>query len=429
MDNVIRIIEKLKSTSSRKCKEQILANNKDNKDFLQVMNFVYNPYVTTGIGRKKLDKFMSTSVDSLPEFSWEALINRFTNTTGTDNDCMDAVSFVQASQAPDIVADIICKTLTIGVTAKTLNKVYGDDFIPVIGCMLGTDIHKVSDKYKTGAFVVTEKLDGQRKYIVKDTDGTTTIYSGRNGMLDNDYPEIHKEAELLPAGYVYDGEMLADGDYKDSIALRQATNSICAKNGPKTGVSLHVFDMVPIEDYKKGFSNTMCVTRKNSLTSVLNNLNLKHIVKVPVLGILYDCNKEDMDAAAQKIWEKHGEGIMLNRADAPFEMKRVNHLLKVKYAESYDLRVIGFKEGTDGTKNEGLLGALVVSYKGFEVNVGSGLDQEAREHIWNNKEIYLGKICEVRTFGESTNNATGNLSLNSPIFMGWRNDKDKADFE
>lgn len=431
MVSVFEIIESLQATSSRNEKEAILQRHSDNEDFKKVMKFVYDPYVTTGIGRKKLGKFLDSCTAAPIPYTWDELIRSFTNTTGCDNDCIKAVAYIDATPVKyqHILEDIICKALKIGVTAKTLNKVYGDDFIPVIGCMLGTDIKKVNDKHKKGTFVVTEKFDGQRKYIIKEMDGTTTIYSGRNGMLDNDYPEIHEEAKQLPAGFVYDGEMLAEGEYHDSIALRQATNSICAKNGPKVGVSLHVFDMIPLDDYKRGFSDNICVNRKNTITALLNKLQLEHIVNVPILGIIKDCNKEDMDAAAQKIWDKHGEGIMLNRADAPFEMKRVNHLLKVKYAESYDLRVIGFKEGTEGTKNEGILGALVVSYKGFEVGVGSGLDQPDREHIWNNKELYLGRICEVRTFGESINNATGNLSLNSPIFMGWRDDKEEPDFE
>jgi len=70
------------------------------------------------------------------------------------------------------------------------------------------------------------------------------------------------------------------------------------------------------------------------------------------------------------IWKRGGEGIMLNTMEGHYEIKRSNSLLKVKYVESMDLKVVDIQEGTG--KYEGMMGALVVDYKGYRVGVGSG---------------------------------------------------------
>ena len=64
---------------------------------------------------------------------------------------------------------IVTQDLKMGVSTKTLNNVYGDDFIPVIECMLGTLYEKVNKP--SWPCIVTEKLDGIRRILVKNEDG------------------------------------------------------------------------------------------------------------------------------------------------------------------------------------------------------------------------------------------------------------------
>ena len=94
--------------------------------------------------------------------------------------------------------------------------------------------------------------------------------------------------------------------------------------------------------------------------------------------------------------------------------------MKVKYNESLDLKVVDILEGTN--KYKGMMGALVVDYKGYRVGVGSGFSDEERQRFWDNPEEIIGKTIEVDTFGESKDQL-GNVSLNCPIFRGVRYDK------
>jgi hypothetical protein len=69
-----------------------------------------------------------------------------------------------------------------------------------------------------------------------------------------------------------------------------------------------------------------------------------------------------------------------------------------------------------------------LKYKdGNVVKVGSGFSDELRKEVWQNQDKYLGAICEVKYF-EETSNADGGLSLRFPIFKDFRSDKTEADF-
>jgi ATP-dependent DNA ligase len=67
----------------------------------------------------------------------------------------------------------------------------------------------------------------------------------------------------------------------------------------------------------------------------------------------------------------------------------------------------------------GTLGAFVVDHQGVKVQVGSGLSDEIRSEIWDNKEKYIGRTIEIR-YQEITPDG----SLRFPTFVCFRNDRD-----
>lgn len=50
------IFDELGAVSGRKAKEEILKQNKNNILFREILDFVYNPYIVTGISSKKIKK-------------------------------------------------------------------------------------------------------------------------------------------------------------------------------------------------------------------------------------------------------------------------------------------------------------------------------------------------------------------------------------
>lgn len=438
MREVARVIVAVGKTSSYNDKLEILRRYGNTPGLKEILKFIYNPYCKTGISKAKLSKVMSTRPLSAPaeEIDWtDALCYFSMHQTGTDADLRFARDFIctaferYGDSAAFIAEAIVTQDLKIGITATSLNTVYGKDFIPKIGCMLGTPFGDVgADKVKWPC-IVTEKLDGVRRILIKEN-GVCCMYS-RSGHEDTGLVEVLADAKYLPNNFVYDGELLAKGTFNDSIAQRQATNSIAAGKGAKTGLTFNVFDMVPVDEFYAGKSKDSALNRKLRLGATLMDENtqilderwaqlisaygiyedLQFIKPVPILGLVR--NLDEVTPIVEQIWARGGEGVMLNTADGPYEVKRSRNLLKLKKTKEYILPVVDILEGTG--KYEDSMGAIVVNYKGSAVGVGSGFTDYQRKTIWENADAYIGRKVEIETFGESMN-AQGYVSLNCPIF-------------
>lgn len=443
MIEVAKVISLVGRTSGYNDKQYLLKKNEQVPGLKEILKFIYDPYTRTGISKAKLAKALKIAAAHGPYvmgndhfISWKEMIQYLkTHTTGNDSDLAMAARFINCTkamypEAEELAKAIVTQELKIGVTATTLNTVYGKDFIPKIGCMLGTLYGDVGPEKTKWPCIVTEKLDGIRRILVKEN-GICRCYS-RSGHEDTGLVEIMADAKYLPNNTVYDGELLAAGTFKDCIAQRQATNSIANSKGAKTGLTFNVFDMIPLDEFRSGVSRDSAMVRKITLGATLMDESIQHlepekwpmliqafgihrelkaIKPVPILGVV-KC-MADVEPIVNSIWARGGEGVMLNSATGKYEIKRSKELLKVKHTEEHVLEVVDILEGTG--KFENMMGALVVTYKGNKLGVGSGFNDAQRLEIWNNPDKYLGRKIEIDTFGESTN-ALGETSLNCPIF-------------
>lgn len=441
MYKIVEAINLIASDNSRLHKENALKNAKDIDGFCRVMEFIYNPYIRTGIAKKKLAAGQHNISADTPTTFDNIMDYLKVHCTGSGSDVFKVWEMINAlnPELHELAKAIATKDLKIGVTATTLNKVYGKTFIPKVGVMLSNKFVDYKSKVK-GPFIVTEKLDGIRRILVKNN-GVITMYS-RSGIQDEGLYEIEHVAKLLPDNMVYDGELLAKGDFKDCIAQRQATNSIANSKGQRKGVCFNIFDVIPYEDFIKDSCEYTALSRKVALASIFSDtesiakLNIAStnvlsfdaapelhnndtIKAVPVLGVA--TTETEINSFAEPIWARRGEGVMLNTMAGKYRIKRSTDILKVKSCESYDLEIIDFIEGEG--KFAGMLGALVVDYKGNRVGIGSGFNDYDRQYIWDNQATLKGKVVEIDCFGESTN-VSGTVSLNCPIYRGIRLDKE-----
>lgn len=421
MDNVLKILKSIGEHSGRMDKENIIKANKNNKLLRDVLQFVYDPYIVVGISDKKLSKKVKGQFPiKAEELSITDIFDYLRcNKTGTGKDILFVQSWIgnQNEEDIDILNQIITKSLKIGVTAKTLNKIYGIDFIKEFNVMLAEKYYENQEKV-IGEFILTTKLDGNRMVLWREGD-KVNIFS-RQGKPIEGLIEIEAEALQLPENIVFDGEaLLKNNDKIDSKDLFQATQKIIRKkDNNKTGLIFNVFDMLPLDEFKKGISIKSCLDRKQELHNLLNELELKFIIEVPIL--YYGNNKEKIDEFLQIALNSKQEGIMINLANSKYQCKRTKELLKVKVMDSVDLMITGYEEGTG--RNIGRLGALVVDYKGYPLKVGSGYTDAMRNKLWEQRDEVIGKIIEVQYF-EQTKNEKEGLSLRFPVFLRFRNDK------
>ena len=376
MIEAAKVIDLVSRTSGTNDKQYLLKKNEQVPGLKTILKFIYDPYTRTGISKAKLAKALKIAEARGPyvvgednAVTYKQMIDYLkSHTTGNESDLAMAARFINCTKATQPEAEwlaraIVTQELKIGVTATTLNKVYGSDFIPKIGCMLGTLYGDVGPEKTKWPCIVTEKLDGIRRILVKEN-GVCRCYS-RSGHEDTGLIEIVEDAKYLPNNTVYDGELLAAGTFKDCIAQRQATNSIANSKGTKTGLTFNVFDMVPLDEFRTGISTDKALVRKITLGATLMDESiqilepekwavliqafgihqeLKAIRPVPILGLVK--NMSDVEPIVNKIWARGGEGVMLNSTVGKYEIKRSKELLKVKHTEEHVLEVVDILEGT-----------------------------------------------------------------------------------
>ena len=422
---VNHIIEQLRATSGINDKISILSANKDHILLSKVLYYTYDSRLKYGIQKKNL--MSKTSQKGSITFSDPFKMLDVLAETNINNDLLSSVKYYLCQNVPEdlqeLVKMIILKDLKIKINSTTINKVW-KGLIYEFSCQLGQPIEKAKIE------------DGEKIYITKKLNGTRCIYMNgtlyaRSGKEINGFQNIKNEIKQLGINdMVLDGELVRINrgnrvDDEDNFRLSLSIiNSKERTSDEENQIEYVLFDMLPTSEFIKGKS-TMIYSQRRQLLDKLNTKGLKHI---RVTKVLYQGTYTR--AKAEKLLEmadKRGyEGLMCN-FDAPYECKRVKTLLKMKTFYSDDLRCIDVYEGEKDF--QGMLGGITVQFHNNTVNVGTGFSVEQRQYYWNNPEKIINHIVEVKYKGLSKNKKNDNVSLNFPVFICVREDKDTESYE
>ncbi|UUG68097.1 ATP-dependent DNA ligase [Bacillus phage PK-3] len=424
-------ISELMNQTTKSGKESTLEKYKGDELFRFTLDFLLNSRVLTRISTKKINKKIESFDLALfnHDFDDIADLMRYlkSQSSGKDYDIYIAQNFInkqETEELRDFVTKIITKTLKLGVSEKTVNKVYGKGTIPEFKVMLAESFEKKHDKVE-GEFYITLKLDGNR--CVAIVDGNGVKFFTRQGKPILDMVELESQFNSFPQG-VYDGELLLIN--KDSIPsdeLFRATQKTVRKDGEKRNLEFHIFDFISISEFEDGISKRTYEQRRNTLNMVIAPYTQNEGSMINVLPVLYSGNDKSVIPTLMKEVEDKGfEGLMINTAKGLYQTKRTSDLLKVKTMKTADLLVMSVEKAIDG-QFEGLLGRVNVEYKGNLVGVGSGFTIEQRREFIDNPDLICGKIIEVQFFEESKDEKTGMPSLRFPVFKGIRDDKTVED--
>lgn len=225
---------------------------------------------------------------------------------------------------------------------------------------------------------------------------------------------------------MFDGELtlLDKGDLSDNEAFRAATGIINSDSPHKTQICYTIFDVVPTEEFEKGESSSSYRERRKVLD--LMAAILPPSDHVSILPVLYSgTDQSQIWELLEQMIQEDKEGLVAN-LDTPYKRKRHGGILKVKEFYTMDLPIIGYTEGTG--RLAGTLGALILDFKGHEVKVGSGFSNEQRTGFWRNRDNLIGVLCEVKYKEVSYDKSTGAESLQFPVFVGIRNDKEGVSY-
>lgn len=423
-------VKEITASNSRIHKQEVL--RKYSKDIIiqRYLKIAFNPYVVYGISKKKLNKVVGGEVFSNIENVFDLFDYLEEHNTGTDRDiciCQEVLNHVYTynRELGVLLETLICKDLSIGCDAKTINKEI-PDLIPTFNVQLANKYFDKPEYVEGKSFALTTKIDGGRIIALKEN-GQVSFFT-RAGQKYEGLVDLEDEmSRLMPDNTCLDGEitLLVRGNLSSKEAYKQTMKIVRQTTNPeKHGIKMLVFDCMTAEEFKNQYCPNDYTVRRADAELLFNQIDFQYFELLPILYRGSDTSK--ITEILEEEVANGEEGIMINILDAEYEFKRTNSLLKVKKMQTLDLEIVGFEEGEG--RLVGTLGAILVRYKdGSVVKVGSGFSDRLRGELWRARGDLLGKIVETQYFEETTN-ADGGKSLRFPIFKDFRPDKLEADF-
>ena len=428
-------IKQLTESDSRLHKEDVLKRALDAGDhvFLNGIRNCYNPYITFGVKQIPATEGITGAPNPYEEF--DELLTRLSARKLTGHAARDAILGMSLKFDSDewnlFLAPILRRDMRAGFSERTINKVCkGTDYvIPTFGCQLAANSEGRPEM--VGTKWLEPKLDGARVLLVVSDDNTATCYS-RNGKVFDNFPHVEQQVLSnvyairtylrIKGGFVLDGEIMGKS-FQD--LMRQAQRK---ENVQTQDTVFNVFDILPLEDFKRGFWNAQLRKRLAILSDMQPVFDAMPNVTRVDSQIVVDLSTEEgcfgLHQYATEMVTAGFEGIMIKDMEAPYECKRNTFWMKWKPTITVDLPVIELEEGTG--RNKGRLGALVcrgVDHgKEISVNVGSGFSDTERDLFWKQQEVIVGRTAEILC-DVITQNQDGTYSLRFPRFVRWRDDK------
>lgn len=425
LNSVVEIVKELENTTSTKGKEFILKKNKDNMALQRVLYYAYND-MNYGVQKKTIEKMMFESDE---DYRWNNVWFMFDDLSKSNinNDLVlkisNTVGYYTDKDIQDLLLRILLKDLKCGVNVKSINKVF-NGLIPVFDVMKASSYDEknmigFNKKANKIGYMMMIKENGIRGEIIKEDDHI--IVKSRQNKIVEGFDELDMAFKNMPNGYLYEGEILAVGEFDTSKEQFKETDKIYSKKGKKVGLKIKLFDLVPLKDFYKGKWNVDAIKRKEILKEMVEN-NDNPLVQF--IDIIYQGT--DTSIIQDKLEEvsENGkyEGLMVMLNEGKYEAKRTKLILKCKLWQTADLEVIGLKESNEKPNT---LGSLILDFNGREQGC-SGITDELKELWWKDPSLIIGRIIECK-FKEVTEDKHGNKGLQFCTFIRVRDDKTKKD--
>ena len=430
-DPCYQVINDLEIHPSRLNKEAIVLAQAEqgNDEFFHGCQLALDPMITFGIKQVKEKK--DEDGPGLPWSTFVSVVGGFRNRTVTGNLARDTLDEMMAQATKrewnGWYRRILIKDMRAGFTERTINKVvekkYVDYSIPVFGCQLAHDSNGHESKV-VGRKLIEVKLDGVRVITIVHPDGRVDMFS-RNGKELVNFPHVIEQLKFVTSIGGFSEAMVLDGEIMSS-SFQDLMKQVHRKSDVKsTDAVLNLFDMLTLEEFEAGESDTTQIRR----SEMLQNWFDVYENSLPGITVL---SHEDIDLnteQGQKQFKEINaraiaggyEGIMIKDPLAGYECKRSTAWLKLKPFIEVSLEIVDVEEGTG--RNVGRLGAIVCQGvddgKTIRVNVGSGFSDSDRDSYWSSRDSLFGQIVEVRA-DAVTQNQDGTYSLRFPRFLRFR---------
>jgi DNA ligase-1 len=415
LKQVYEAIEDIASESSRLTKEKKIQKYLSIPYFTDVVKYAYDFNKKYNVTNLTFIEQVYIDINTKSLFEYLDYLSTLSGATDTMKLNLSMLSSLDR-ETNILVNRIVNKDLKCGVGENSFKKYIKD--LPVFEIMTcQKDIPKFLKLNKNKPYYYSKKKDGVR-VICKVFEKHVDSHTSRSGLeyfnfniFDDDLIYLAKlitEETDLKYPILIDGEAISTGKNFNKVM----TQIRKIKDADLSTFKFHVFDLpcdkVLSDRYKilDRFLSKNVFQRLDLVEHHLCNLKEQELIDLAKDTFLNGVNGVD-------------EGIVIKVADSIYEWKEHSkYWCKIKPTDTLDLPVIGHELGKIGTRLEGLVGALIVDFKGVEVRVGSGLSDEQRYEFLDNPP----SIIEVE-FKEITPDG----SLREPTMKRARDDKNIHD--
>lgn len=457
MNNIKHIFDEIAAESSTINKIKILTKYKNDTLLKRVLYLAKSKRIKFYI--KQIPPYENYPLGLDFQKTLEELVDNLTSRKLSGNEAIHYLASVLSNVELDeayIIERIIEKDLKIGMGTTQINKVFPD--------LIEKTPYQGAKSYSKDLCV---KLFNGKPI---PTHNSVVAYSdikmdGRyaNAIIDNGTVELESRAgettfigeapllkELAKFGdCVLNGELTIDGVQNRATANGMVTSIIDIEkkrvertNGETQkhidnfesrhgsyqeavdNIRYTVWDVITLEEYFTRKSNRPYHVRRSILISMLDLLgtNKVEMVESREVYTLRESMEHFLDALNRGL-----EGTILKSATAAWKDGKPATQIKMKLEMSVDLKIVAFKYGSKGTKNENVISTLVTeSSCGLLKSEPAGMTEEMMQYVTDNQDTLLGTIVEVRSCGLTTNK-DGDYALLHPSVEKLRDDKDTCD--
>lgn len=267
-------------------------------------------------------------------------------------------------------------------------------------------------------YIATPKIDGIRFLMVNGVALSRTFKPIRNQYIQS-----------LLSQYLPDG---IDGELTSGDTFQSSTSAVMTIEGTPN-FKVWIFDYVNPNEEIQPFQQRL-----------LNIPKISAPFEYKILSGITIYTPEKLVEYEQECLQNNFEGVMLRDPFGTYKFGRSTSnegiLLKMKRFLDDEAELIAIEEKMSNQNPEevdsfghvkrsasliGMIpinttGTLIVRHKtGMEFGIGSGLDDQMRDEIWNNQENYIGKLVKYKYFPQGIKNLPRH-----PVFLGFRDHDD-----
>lgn len=390
---MLNLFNKIAKVGSPSEKVKMLLAHPYQEELKTVLRLATDPFITFGIthteGESKGNADIFAVLDQLARRELTGSAARIALGEATLDD-----------EDRNLVHRIIRKDLRCGVGEQLVLQAY-PGLIRQFKVMRAKKFEGMSPRLN---YTIEPKYDGLR-CIAEVADGRVTLLS-RNGLEFTSSDHLKPQLLALAKGenFFFDGELISGNFNSSSSAVRR-------KEQQNDSTSFFIFDVLTPEEWRHPV--TPHYARRNKLEILFEGQSFTHLRPTPIYPVE---TENDVMKRYNQFRDMGYEGGMVKNTRGLYRFGKHKDWMKLKAVEDVDLAVLELIQGEG--KYYGMLGAVVVNFRGKRVNVGSGFSDEERRLYWDQPELIKRKVIEIQY-----HEITPDGSLRNPRFIKIREDK------